>query len=108
METELVKVKMPDGNTAEVRVIDAVAANYYDTAQQIKDETIRDPQEAIDHTKDRNHAILGDSPGKWPALFTSLGKQASDLHVDGTIRNIDDWAVVLEEIYKGLKLAGEK
>ena len=37
-----------------------------------------------------------------------IGKRASGLHVDGTIRNIDDWAVVLEGIYKGLKLAGEK
>ena len=99
---------MPDGNVATTEVIKAIAASYFNTAQKIKDKEITDPQEAINATRDLNRTVLGSSPGKWPDLFATLGKEGSALYVAGKIKNIDDWAVVHDEIYRGLQLAGEK
>jgi hypothetical protein len=98
----MLQVKMPDGNITTMAAITAVGVNYYDTSKQLKDGDITDPQAAINKTKDYNHRLLADNPGKWPDVFAAVGKRASDMYVAGTIKNLDDWAIVYEEIYQGL------
>lgn len=96
-----VMVTMPDGNEAEVTMLAAVAANWYNVSEEIKAGEVTDPQTAIYAVRDRNRE-LGANQGAWKDALTEIGKKGNEDHLSGKIKNIEDWGTVFNEVYQGL------
>jgi len=99
-----VSVVMPDGNTSQTTAAQAVGAVYYDIAGRIETNEIKQIDDIGPALSKSTRAVLeqGTGAGRWPdVVIIPLGARANQLYTDGKIRNLDDWAAALVEIYKG-------